>query len=131
MTTATIRRTLALNGITVGASGSGENATGTGIFGFIEETVADAVTDGQININIDVSAVKSFILISDQAVTVETNSGSAADDTIVLVANKPYVFVTGDYNSFLLGTDVTALFITNASGSLATISCYGNYDATP
>jgi hypothetical protein len=95
------------------------------------ETVATGETDYEINFDLDVSACKSFYLESDQDVTFETNSGAAADDTIALKANKPYIWHVDAYDSFLLGTDVTSVFITNASGSTATIYCVALYDATP
>jgi hypothetical protein len=97
----------------------------------IRETVANGQTDKQINVAIDVSAVKSIIIKSTQDVTLETNSGSAADDTINLLANVPYIWNTDSYDAFLLGTDVTALFITNASGASADISVDAVLDATP
>lgn len=97
----------------------------------VSETVADSVTDGQINVAIDVSAVKSFMLVSDQAVTVETNDGTTPDDTLTLVANEPYEWTENSEHTFLLGTDVTALFVTNASGSTATIQLEAIVDATP
>lgn len=95
------------------------------------ETVATAETDYEINFDLDVSACKSFYLESDQDVTFETNSGSAAADTIALKANKPYIWHVDAYDSFLLGTDVTSVFITNTSGETATIYCVALFDATP
>lgn len=95
------------------------------------ETVSTGETDYEINFDLDVSACKSFYLESDQDVTFETNDGAAADDTIALKANKPYIWHADDYNSFLLGTDVTSVFITNASGATATIYCVALFDATP
>lgn len=130
MATHTLRPTVNVGGREIGAA---VDATYSGTGGsFIDgETVATAQTDSLINIAIDVSAVKSFILVSTQAVTIETNSGSAADDTIVLKANKPYIWNTDSYDSFLLGTDVTAFYVTNASGATATIHCFQVCDATP
>ena len=126
---ASIARSLVLGGVSVGAT---EEQSATGQFGFNKETVADGQTDQVIQISIDVSAVKAFILISDQAVTIETNAVDATGgNTIVLVANKPYIFVVNDYVAFLLTLDVTVFYVTNASGSTATISCQGIYDATP
>jgi hypothetical protein len=98
----------------------------------INETVADSVTDGLIVVpTIDVSAVKSFILLSDQDVLIETNSGSAADDSISLLAGVPYVWNTDSYDAFLLTVDVTALYVTNASGAAALIRMEALVDATP
>jgi len=95
------------------------------------ETIADSATDYQINIAIDVTAVVSFFMLSDQDITVETNNGGAPDDTISLSADIPYIWTTDSYDSFQLGTDVTALFITNASGSTATLNVRVIQDATP
>jgi len=96
------------------------------------EEVATGETDFEITFALDVSACKSFYLESDQDVTFETNSGAAADDTIALKADEPYVWHSTSYDSFLLGTDVTTnVFITNASGSTATIYCVALFDVTP
>ena len=95
------------------------------------EEVSTSETDYEINFDLEVSACKSFYLESDQDVTFETNSGAAADDTIALKANEPYVWHVNAYDSFLLSTDVTSVFITNASGSTATIYCLALFDATP
>lgn len=95
------------------------------------ETVPDSQTDYEITVTLDVSAVKAFYLVSDQDVTLETNSGSAADNTLSLVAGVPYVWTTDSYDSFLLDTDVTSIFITNASGATATIDMLALLDATP
>lgn len=97
----------------------------------INEEIADGATNAQVNAAIDVSATKSFLIVSDQDVTVETNSGSTPDDTIDLVANQPYTWNPDAYDDFLLGTDVTAFFITNASGETATVQIEALIDATP
>jgi hypothetical protein len=97
----------------------------------LDETVASGSTDLLINVAIDVSAVKSFILLSDQAVTIETNNGAAPDNTIVLVANVAYVWTTDSYDTFKLTVDVTKIYVTNASGSTATIKLEALVDATP
>ncbi len=88
-------------------------------------------TDTQVNLAIDVSAVKLFWIKSDRAVQIETNSGSAPTNTLTLVAGQPYFWHTNAYDTFKLTGDVTAFFVTNASGGSATIECYFNYDATP
>ncbi len=95
------------------------------------EAVADAQTDKQITLSLDVSAVQAFYLVSDQAVTIETNNGSAPDDTLVLVANVPYRWTTDSYDTFKFTTDITALFVTNASGAAAAISLEAVVDPTP
>lgn len=94
-------------------------------------TVPDSTTDMQVDIAIDVSETKSIYMKSDQALTVETNNGGAPVDTIVLIANQPYVWYTNSYFTNQLETDVTALFLTNASGSAATFELELLEDPTP
>lgn len=95
------------------------------------EVVADAETDKELIASLDVSACKAFYLVSDQNVTFETNDGGTPADTIALLAGVPYVWATDDYNSFLLGTDITSVFITNGSGQSATIHMWALVDPTP
>lgn len=97
----------------------------------ISESVADSETDKEIVCAIDVSAVKAVVICSSQDVTLETNNGSTPDDTFSLKANLPYVWYTNKYDSLLLTVDVTSIFITNASGSAATIEVYVITDPTP
>lgn len=97
----------------------------------VGETIADGQTNKQLSFTLDVSAVKSFFMVSDQDVTFETNDGSSPDDTIALKAGVPYVWNTDSYDAFLLGTDVTAIFITNASGETATLEIRAVQDPSP
>lgn len=105
--------------------------TGTGVVTIDNETVADSTTDGELAFTLDVSACVMFYIVSDQNVTVETNDGSSADNTLSLIANEPYFWHSSSLDSFLLDTDVTSIFVTNASGSTATIFAEAIYDATP
>jgi hypothetical protein len=122
--------------ITEGASGQGRAITKANIFTgslslSIEETVANSATDFEVIAPIDVSVIKAIYINSTQNVTMETNSGSAADETISLLANVPYIWTNTMYYANLLETDITSLFFTNASGSAATINIEVVYDATP
>jgi hypothetical protein len=112
-------------GVTKTKSYSGSSET------LVSESFPTATTDGDIVVAIDVSAVKSFYLVSDKAVTVETNDGSSPDDTIVLKADVPYFWNTDSYDTFLLTADVTVLYITNVSGSTASIELRVIQDASP
>jgi hypothetical protein len=97
----------------------------------VDETIADGQTNKQLTYTLDVSAVKSFFMVSDQDVTFETNDGTSPDDVIALKAGVPYVWNTDSYDAFLLGTDVTAIFITNASGATATLNIRASQDPSP
>lgn len=97
----------------------------------ISQVIADSSTNLEIAWQADVSQIKSIVIASDQAITIKTNSTGAPDNTLNIVAGMPYVWRTGDYNALLLTADVTKLFVTNASGSSATLKIRGNYDPTP
>lgn len=110
---------------------SSQTFTGTGEANIVAETVADSVTDKQVNIAIDVSEIQSIYILSSQDLTLETNNGGAPVDTIALLAGVAYIWHTGSYFTNLLTTDVTALFLTNASGATATFDLRCVYDSTP
>ncbi|MDZ4250311.1 MAG: hypothetical protein U0990_09510 [Candidatus Nanopelagicales bacterium] len=103
-----------------------------------DEPIADAQTDKLVNVAIDVSALQSFYMVSDQAVTIETNDGTTPQETIVLKANEPLSWIKGsnqlggaDYPAVPFGGDVTAFFVTNASGSAAQLKIEILQDPTP
>lgn len=85
----------------------------------LDESIPDESTDLAVALALDVSQIKGLYIVSDQDLTLETNSGSAADDTIALVAGVPLVWHPGCYMTNPLATDVTALYVTNASGAAA------------
>ena len=97
----------------------------------IDQPVTDGLTDLEIAMTLDVSQVTAFYMVADQDMTVETNNAGAPVDTIVLKANVPYVWNSDTYDTFLLGTDVTKLFLTNGSGTDGTFKLEAVYDATP
>lgn len=94
-------------------------------------SVPDSTTDQLVNITIDVSQIKSIYIASDKALTVETNSPTSPVDTITLVAGRAYVWDTDSYFTNLLATNVTAMYLTNASGATATFELELIEDATP
>ena len=96
-----------------------------------DESVADSQTDFEITVALDVSAVKCFALVSSETVTLETNDGTTPANTLSLVADKMYQWDTDAYDAFLLDTDVTSVFITNASGAAALINMWALLDPSP
>jgi hypothetical protein len=67
------------------------------------------------------NGIVAIFILSDQDMTLKTNSSGAPDDTIALVANVPYVWTTDSYDAIQITADITALYMTNASGSAATL----------
>jgi hypothetical protein len=85
----------------------------------MQEVFADGVTNGQVLVAIDVSQLKAFAMVSNVALTVKTNSSGSPQETFALVANKPVVWQEGE--AAIFAGDVTQIFVTNASGSSATL----------
>lgn len=96
----------------------------------IDEAVPTPSTDLQIACDVDVSQMKSCIMQCDQDVTVETNSGSSADETFALKAGAPYIWSTDACFTNKFATDLTDLFITNASGTACTFKAVFLVDPT-
>ncbi len=103
-----------------------------------DPTVADAATDFFVNVAIDVSALQSFFMVSDQDVTVETNDGTTPQETIALKAGDPFTWRRGgnqlagaDYPAIPFSGDVTGFYVTNASGSAAKVQIEILQDPTP
>lgn len=95
-------------------------------------TVPATTTDMQVEVTLDVSQMAALYVHSDKDITLETNSGSAAAATITITANKPIVWFTGSGTTNPLGaTDVTAVFLTNAGASDATVKFRALVDNTP
>jgi hypothetical protein len=97
----------------------------------LNETIAAEQTDFEVVYELDVSAIQAVFITCDQDVTLETNSGSAPDDTLSLKAGVPYVWTTDDYSACLLTSDITSLFVTNAGSEAANLEIYCLVDATP
>lgn len=94
-------------------------------------TVPDSTADQLCNIAIDVDKVTLFYIVSTQDVTIETNNGTTPDNTLSLKAGKPYFWEPDSLDTFLLTVDVTKFYITNNSGSSATVYCDVIQDSTP
>lgn len=83
----------------------------------ISQVIPAATTNLLILAAIDVSQVKMIVMQADVACTIKTNSSGSPANTINLVAGVPYIWAVGDYNSLLLTTDVSALYVTVAGAA--------------
>jgi hypothetical protein len=104
--------------------------TGDGEQNF-DGTIATGTTNGEVDLALAVAAIKSFVMFSTQAVTVKTNSTSAPADTINLTAGHQLVWTTDHIDANPLTVNVTKFYITNTSGSAATVKFRFLVDATP
>ena len=92
--------------------------------------VPDESTNLEVPVGITVANVKAVILSSDQDVTLKFNSSSVPDPEIALKAGVPYVWHEEMYDSLLLDSDITSVFITNASGAVANVLIRALIEAT-
>lgn len=96
----------------------------------VNETLPNSATT-RVFQTVDVSALKAIAIVCSVACTVKTNSSGSPDDTIVLVANKPYVWVLGDYAPLLLTVDVVSFYVVIAGVVDGVFKVEGVQDATP
>lgn len=101
--------------------------TGTG-----EINVAETLTTGSntpVALAVDVSAVKSLLIVADKVCTIKTNSTSG-DDVIVTKVNIPIFWNTDSLEACPLTVDVDGgLFVTTTSTTALKIRILT--DATP
>lgn len=102
----------------------------------INELVPEGSVDLEVAFELDVSQAKSFMLRSNEDLTIETNSGTAAENTFNLAAGVPFIWPSSEGQSFLdtqgnpVNADITALFVTNASENPTNLWVDCIYDPT-
>ena len=96
----------------------------------LEVAVADGQTNKLVACELDVSQCKALVLFASVAMTLKTNNSSTPADTIALPAGIPLVYGGDAEETNPLGTDVTALYLTNSSGSDGTFQFKAIFDAT-
>jgi len=100
----------------------------------IDPVIADSTTDQLVDLAFVRADASMIFFQSDQDVTLEFNSNVGAGGSISLGADFPWIWHT-DKEDLTLGdvitADVTAMYITNASGSTANIKIRVLLDAVP
>lgn len=112
-----VGKSVTTNGITVSSSLSYTGVTSVGV----SDTVA-ITTNFEVDIAFLVAKVVSIAMLSDQVLTIKTNSTGSPGDTITTVANDAYIWNTDSQNTLKFTADVTKLYITNASSAVANFS---------
>lgn len=96
-----------------------------------EGSLATATTNQILTFAFPFAKVVSAVLYSTKALTIKTNSTGSPDDTIVLTALKQKNYNTDMATAARLFTvNVTALYLTNASGATADIKIHILFDGT-
>jgi len=93
----------------------------------LNESVPDSTTDKEILLAMDISGLKAFAMMADVAMTVKTNDSSTPQETFVLVAGEALIYSDGW--SALFSGDVSALYVTNASGTDGTLRVIAGLDS--
>jgi len=98
----------------------------------LSEAIADSTTDGELTWAMDVSELVYFFMYASGTLLVETNNGSTPDHSFSLTSANQIVWTddSGLTNPFDT-TDITSLFVTNASGASVTLTIYAGYDPSP
>lgn len=109
---------------------SQQDTVTSGALTSLSESITTGTTDGLVALVLDVSQLKAFYIQSDYDITLEFNSNAGSGGTIALKANKPVIWSENCGLTNPLGTDVTALYVTNASGSTATLNARFLLDPT-
>lgn len=81
-------------------------------------------------INLPVTALASLYMLSDQAIAVKTNSPTAPDDTITLVANEPRMWCSEMGYASPITVAVTQVYVVNL-GSAGILKLRSLQDSTP
>lgn len=90
-----------------------------------DPVIADGQTDKLVDLVFTRADVSMLLFQSDQDVTLEFNDNAGAAGTISLAADFPWIWHTDKEDLVLtdvITADVTALYITNASGSTANVT---------
>lgn len=95
----------------------------------VDEPIAIGGVDVEIEVAFPVSDMTGVAILCDQDLTLETNDGTVPVDTITLLAGIPVQWLGSGPAPFL--TDVTSIFATNTSGSIANLQLMVVYDSTP
>lgn len=112
-----IRNAIASGGVSID---EGKTYTGNSRFD-IDEPVADSVTDQLHAVALDIDQAVAIWVMSTVDMTVEFNDSTTGVPTIALKANVPHVWTTDSYPVNLFTADLTAMYVTNASGSAGRI----------
>lgn len=88
----------------------------------LDQTVPANSTNLLTALTLDVSQLKSIIIKSSVAMTLEFNDSTTGVPTLALVAGVPYIWNEDSYDACLLTDDVTALYITNTTAGTLELS---------
>ena len=114
-----------------GTVGAAVAVTGTGRSSISQESITTGTTNQQLLVAFPVSGLKSLIIYSTYDVTLKINSSGTPDQTLSIQAGEALIWRTGGYYTCPIDQAVTTMYVSNSSGSTATLDIEAIYDATP
>lgn len=126
-----INRSQSLSGFGISIGGVSQTVAVEGGEVF-DGTIAASQTNVEVSTpDVDLTTCTVMAIVADKDCTVKTNSTSAPDDTLVLKANIPLTWITGDLadNKFLTA-DVTKWYVTTGAAATKLKILIGS-DPTP
>ena len=97
----------------------------------IEDAVVEATVDQLVQVAFTIATMVSCYIYSTQNMTLKTNSSGTPQETINLKANVPLIWNTDSYGSNPFSGDITAMYVSNSSGTDGTLVMEILDDATP
>jgi len=83
------------------------------------QSIAAAGTNVAVPFVCPTAAIVSFYMVSDQALTIKTNSTGASILTLTLEAGVPYIWHDTDARANPFSADITTFYATNAGADAA------------
>ena len=90
-----------------------------------------STTNQAIIIAFLVANLQSCFMLSDQDVTIKTNSSGSPQETISLKAGQPIMWAQGLGLAALFAGNITEMFVTNAGTATANVNICVLIDSTP
>ncbi|MEO6809715.1 MAG: hypothetical protein ABI353_11440 [Isosphaeraceae bacterium] len=88
----------------------------------VDITIATAITDQLTPLAISATKTTVLYLVSDVDLTLKTNNSGTPQETIALTAGNPLVWDSTAYHAIPFAGDVTAIYLTNASGQQGNVN---------
>ena len=96
----------------------------------IDESIPNG-NDNLVAFNLDYSQCKALMIVADGDLTIETNANDATGgQTIAITEDVPFFWQANSGITCPITTDITALYVTNATGAAVSLKIRALVDPT-
>lgn len=95
----------------------------------IEESIPNGA-DQLVALVMDVTQIQSIVVSAPGVLTLEWNDNIGSQGSFVLAADVPYIWTTDSLDANQWDADVTALYVSNATGSAVVLNIEAIIDPT-